>query len=296
MKKKFIPLVLLWSVLTFFPACGSAQQVEEVLTIPVGKLEVVAIRDALGSMEAKLLPDLANYPELLKLFEHGPLPAVNNVYFLKIDGKNVLIDTGWGKEQPEKQGSMLQSLATLGVAPTAINDILLTHMDFDHIGGLTQAGKPVFPNATLWIAKPEYEAWLRSDIQKRPQEKIALAQKIAEIYKDHLKLFEFGQEILPGIKAVNATGHTPGHTAYDITSGNETLTIAGDIMHISSVQLLNPKLSTIYDMDMQKAAESRAALLKRAATTGSQLGGMHFPMVSPVKQREDGGFNMREPR
>ena len=123
-----------------------------------------------------------------------------------------------------------------------------------------------------------------------------LARSLWKIYSGQIKLFKYGEEILPGITAVDARGHTPGHTAFDIVSGNEKMTIGGDVMHIYQVQLQKPQRSTIYDMDMKKAAETRTRLLQRASEEKSIFGGMHFPLVSPVLKRADGGFMMREPR
>lgn len=285
-----------WLLLSALLSPVCAEELDAIESIPVGQLQVLAMTDARGQMEAALLPDLASYPEYAGIFANGPVPSINRVFYLQDGDKKILFDSGWGLEQQEKKGQLYKLLEVAGIAPASITDILLTHLDFDHIGGLVKDGKPVFPNAILWISQPEYEAWLAGNIQKRSQEKIKLAQTMAGIYKDKIRLFQFGQEILPGIKTIDASGHTPGHTAFEIVSGADRLIIGGDMMHIIQAQLPRPELSTIYDMDMNKAAETRKRLLKMAAENRAQLSGMHMEPISPVYPREDGGFMMRQPR
>ncbi|MDE5832142.1 MAG: MBL fold metallo-hydrolase [Desulfovibrio sp.] len=263
--------------------------------VSVGELQVWPILDANVTMESSLLPGLKDFPQYEGVFANGPAPAVDQTFLVPINDRLVLIDTGWGKGGP-KDGRTLDILSENNIKPENIGDILLTHMDIDHIGGLLDGDKATFPNATLWISKPEYEAWINGNLDKRPEVAKAKAKKVAELYKDRIKLFEYGDEIMPGITAIEASGHTPGHTAFDITNGGQKLTVAGDIIHIWPVQLPLPQLSTTYDIDMEKAAKTRERLLDRAAAERSLFAGMHFPMISPVIKRADGGFNMREPR
>lgn len=273
-----------------------AEELEAIESIPLGSRKVLALTDARGSVAAELVPDLAKFPEYAALFANGPLSSVNRAFYFDDGSKKVLIDSGWGLEQQEKKGQLYELLKVAGIEPDSITDVLLTHMDFDHIGGLVKEGKPVFANATLWISQPEYEAWLAGNIQKRPEEKIKFAQDMAAIYKDKIRLFQFDSEILPGITAIDASGHTPGHTAFEIVSGPDKLVIGGDLLHIVEVQLPKPELSTIYDMDMEKAAQTRIRLLKQAVKDKSTFMGMHIEPISPVYERPDGGFMMRQAR
>lgn len=293
MKKKLALLLSLSVCLLSFAAM--AETPEDVEIIPVGDLEVYGITDAHSTMESRLLPDLDAHPELKPLFEHGPLPAVAKTYLLKTGNHVILVDTGWGNEQAIK-GKTLDKLAELGIKPENITDIILTHLDMDHIGGLVNNGKAVFPNAEVWISKPEYDAWINGKIEKRSADAIRKAKTIKEIYGNRVKTFAWDEEILPGVKAIEASGHTPGHTAFDIVSGKNKLTIAGDLIHIAEVQLPHPEMSTIYDVDMKKAVDSRKHLLQRAVDDASLFAGMHFNMVSPVRAGENGAYFMRQPR
>ena len=260
----------------------------------VGDLDVMVIRDADVSMGPQLLPGLEEKaPEFVGVFQHGPVPAVDQTFYFKKDGRQVLVDAGWGKEH-KVEGHTADLLHENGIAEGDITDILLTHMDTDHIGGLLRNGQPVYPHATLWISRPEYEAWVGGGGVNRGEAAVDLARKVAAAYT--VKQFDYGDEILPGVTAVDASGHTPGHTAYDIVSGKDKMTIAGDILHIAPVQLARPDLSTVYDMDGEKAAAARKRLLDRAAKERALFAGMHFPMVSDVRKIPDNGFVMKQPR
>lgn len=259
----------------------------------VGDLDVMVIRDADVRMGKQLLPGLdEKAPEFAGVFEHGPVAAVDQTFHFKTGDHQVLVDAGWGKELRE-EGHTADLLHENGIAEDDITDILLTHMDRDHIGGLLSNGERVYPKATLWISRPEFEAWMRGGVN-RGEAAVKLAKQVATAYP--VKLFDFGDEVLPGVTAVDASGHTPGHTAYDIVSGDARMTIAGDVLHIAPVQLARPDLSTTYDIDGEKAAATRARLLARAASDGALFAGMHFPMVSPVREIPGNGFVMKTPR
>lgn len=287
--RAFVPLLLAILILATPVAA-----LEETMLIPVGKFDILAMLDAKGNAKADLIPGLDMYPEFAGLFKNAPEGVFRTFYF-KDGGHNILVDAGWGEEQ-QPHGNTVALLEREGIAPAAITDLLITHLDWDHIGGLVKDGKPVFPNALLWISQPEYDAWLKGDLDKRPQQAKERARKLMDIYKGKIREFQFGEEILPGVTALDASGHTPGHTCYEIESGDDKMYIAGDIMHLAPVQLIRPELSSIYDIDPQKAAQSREDLLEKAANGKAIFAGMHMPTISPVRKRPDGGYMMREPR
>lgn len=121
----------------------------------VGDLDVMAMCDADISMGKQLFPDLDKYPEFSGVFANGQVPAVLQTFYLKNSGRHALIDAGWGKEFKVK-GHTVELLRENGIHPGMITDIILTHMDHDHLGGLLENGKLVFPNAVLWVSRPEY--------------------------------------------------------------------------------------------------------------------------------------------
>lgn len=171
--------------------------------------------------------------------------------------------------------------------PEAVTDILMTHLDVDHVSGLVAGGKAVYPNATLHIAEAEYDAWIVQGTA-RPAPAIENARKAVAAYADRVSRHAYGKEPVPGITAVAAQGHTPGHTAYSISSGKDRLCIVGDLLHVAPVQLRNPDQNSRYDASPQ-AAQTRRELLSRLAHEKSQVAGMHFVDIGFVREK-DGGF------
>lgn len=201
------------------------------------------------------------------------IPASVSTFLLKADGEYVLFDAGLGSFG----GELAQHLDQLGVPADSIKKIYITHMHVDHIAGLVssmQEGKPqkVFNNAEIYLGKIEHDAWLnlpKNDLQKT----------VIELYKDKLHLFEFGETLPHGIIALDAVGHTPGHTVFQA----DGVLVIGDLMHGYALQKDHPEINSNYDMDKEKSAESRKRLMDLAKQNGFTLAGMHLPVPGFVK-------------
>lgn len=211
------------------------------------------------------------------------------VFYLDKGDKKILIDSGWGVEQKEGKGKLLELLNNMNVQPDSITDILLTHMDFDHLGGLVKEQIAVFPNASIWISRPEYEAWRAGRINSRPAGKLEFANETIDKYGNSLHLFDFGNEILPGITAIDTNGQTPGHTAYEIDDGKNKVVAIGDII-ISEAQMLRPQLYSINDMDHEQATKSRERILKYIDENYATLIGMRMDRFGKITKNENGGY------
>ena len=196
------------------------------------------------------------------------VPASVSVFLLQIDGKNILFDAGLGAFG----GQTLDRLAAFDITPDKIDLIYLTHFHVDHIAGMIakdSAGKnvKVFNNATVYAGKVEYDAWM-SDIPKNDLQKAVMG-----IYKDRLHLFAFGDSLPHGVLALDAVGHTPGHTAFQISN----LLVIGDLMHGYALQKDHPEINSNYDMDKEKSIESRKRLMQYARDNKLTMAGMHLP-------------------
>lgn len=196
------------------------------------------------------------------------IPASVSTFLVKVDGKYILFDAGLGAFG----GQLMNRLAALGVNPDSIGLVYLTHFHVDHISGLVakdDAGNDtkVFKNAAVYAGKVEYDAWM-NDIPKND-----LQKNIMALYKDSLHLFAFGDTLPHGIVAMDAVGHTPGHTAFQLAN----LLIVGDLMHGYALQKDHPEINSNYDMDKPKSAESRKRILQYASDNKLLMAGMHLP-------------------
>lgn len=270
------------------PAPAAQPANPDVLRFKIGALDAVALKD--GDIDA---------PNDGKTFAIGqPAEAVNalltaagqptDLLHLSIQpllvrsGDRVLLfDTGAADASFARAGRLPASLRAAGIEPSQVTDIFLSHQHQDHTGGLlTNEGKLAFPNAALHLSAPEWES-LKSD---RDAAKLvaAMAPKVAA--------FQPGAAIVPGVvTAVAVDGHTPGHSAYEIASGDQRLLYIGDTAHHFVISVQRPEWTVQYDMDAPLAQTSRRALLQRAADGNLRLYSVHFPFpgLGRVKAQGD---------
>ena len=196
------------------------------------------------------------------------IPASVSTFLVQVDGAYILFDAGLGAFG----GQLMNRLAALGVNPDSIGLVYLTHFHMDHIAGLVAkdsagADVKVFKNAAIYAGKVEYDAWM-NDIPKNDMQKNVMA-----LYKDSLHLFAFGDSLPHGVLAMDAVGHTPGHTAFQLSN----LLVVGDLMHGYALQKDHPEINSNYDMDKAKSAESRKRLMQYARENKLLMAGMHLP-------------------
>ena len=196
------------------------------------------------------------------------IPASVSTFLVQADGVYILFDAGLGAFG----GQLMKRLAALDVNPDSIGLVYLTHFHMDHIAGLVakdSAGTDtkVFKNAAVYAGQVEYDAWM-NDIPKNDMQKNVMA-----LYKDSLHLFAFGDTLPHGVLALDAVGHTPGHTAFQLSN----LLVVGDLMHGYALQKDHPEINSNYDMDKAKSAESRKRLMQYAHENKLLMAGMHLP-------------------
>ncbi|MDR2491223.1 MAG: MBL fold metallo-hydrolase [Spirochaetaceae bacterium] len=210
----------------------------------------------------------------------GVYQAETNCFVLKTGDAYYLFDTGFGLGN-----TINAALVKIGIDADRISGIFITHSHRDHIGGLQKDGYTAFPNATLYVSQAELVKWGSS-----PD-----AQKLF-LYKDRIKMFDGapidagGSEIVQGIFAVSAEGHTVGHTCFLLQSGKQRLLVIGDLVHVQDVQFEMPEISVTYDADAAQAAAVRREILEYAAKRAVPIAGMHLraPAAGTVKQAKNG--------
>jgi glyoxylase-like metal-dependent hydrolase (beta-lactamase superfamily II) len=225
----------------------------------------------------------ASQAQLDRYLSGGNFQSETNTFLIRGRGLTVVVDTGFG-------GAIFESMKTLGVSPADVDAVLLTHLHGDHIGGLQRDGKALFPKAKVYLAAEERAWWV--DTQGNAGAKAALApyDGRTETFRP-VKIDANPQEILPGIRAAAAFGHTPGHTVFLLESSGQKLLIWGDLMHVEGIQFPLPELSVSYDTDSTAAAAVRREILDYAVRNRIPIAGMHlvYPALGTV-ERDGTGY------
>ena len=226
--------------------------------------EIFPIQDNLSPrmMGRTLFPDAPDSLIAELGLEEG-IPASVSAFLVKTDGNEILFDAANGA--PDSQ--LMPVLESLPTTADEVDYIFITHLHGDHIGGLLKEGEAVFSNALVYINKTEYDAWMA--MEGRQSEGL---RNICSAYGERVKTFTLEDELPCGIEAVEAYGHTPGHTAYRVGDA----LIAGDVMHGTALQARYPEFSAGFDMDKEMSVKTRRAILKMAEE-GVKVYGMHFP-------------------
>ena len=272
-----------------------AQQIAGVYHRRIGDIVVTAISDGYldSTLDVMRNVDLEKARQILSdAFRPARRTSVNT-FLIHSRGRMAIVDTGSGNYLQPTAGFVQRSLAAAGIDPKSIDTVLLTHMHPDHSAGLVDMsnGRLLFPNAELVMHENELAHWFDEGAMAKADERsaklyfLAGREQVAP-YKNRTRLFREG-EVFPGVTAVPSLGHTPGHTAYLIASGNEQLMIWGDTVHVPEVQTAFPEAGMAFDTDLAAAAAARKRMFDRVATDGILIAGMHlhFPAFSRLARR-----------
>jgi len=250
----------------------------------VGDITIAAVSDGFldGNLDVLRNIDKEEARQILSdNFRPARRTAVN-CFLIYTAGKLLLVETGCGRYMANTGGQLLTNLAAAGVDPASIESVLLTHMHPDHSAGLTDmtTGKRNFPNAELVMHENEPKHWFDDAAMARGDDRekklfFQAGREQVEPYRDRWRLFKQG-EVLPGVTAMPFHGHTPGHTGYLVTSGNESLLIWGDIVHVPEVQTARPEVCMAFDTDKAQAEATRRRVFDMVATDKMRVTGMHL--------------------
>jgi glyoxylase-like metal-dependent hydrolase (beta-lactamase superfamily II) len=294
----------LFTSATFAAAPMAKTQAPGFYRMMLGDFEVTAISDGTVKLPVKDL--LINIkPAQVDAALSGaklsyPLETSVNAYLINTGSKLVLIDTGAAGLFGPTLGNMLANLKASGYSPDQVDEIYITHMHPDHVGGLLSDGAMAFPNAIVRLDKADADFWLsEANMKAAPKDAQGFFQGAMTSLKPYvdagkLKTFEGNVELIPGVRTVASHGHTPGHALYMVESKGQKLMLWGDLMHVAAVQFANPAVTIKFDTDTKNAAKERAKAYADAAKNGYLVGIAHvsFPGIGYV-QKNAGGKGYR---
>lgn len=225
----------------------------------------------------------------------GALTPPCNLTLLRHQGRVVLFDVGSGPDFQPSAGRLPDTLDAMGLAPEDITHLVLTHGHPDHLWGLLDDfDDPYLPNAEILMGRAEFDYWMdpatMDSIGTARQSFAAGAQRRLEAVADRVTFFEDGAEILPGVAARGTFGHTPGHMAFELRDGSESLMVLGDSLGNPHVAFEAPGFESGSDQDPAMAAATRRGLLDQLASAQMRVAGFHLPGGLGRVERTGGAF------
>jgi glyoxylase-like metal-dependent hydrolase (beta-lactamase superfamily II) len=311
MKRNLLSLSLLAAAIAFTSGAAVAEaptaslaRIDHVQAgfqhVKIGDIDVIALSDGTLPIPAdKLLTNVKPGEVAMRLaqtYQDTAVDASVNAFLIKTGDRLVMVDAGTGELYGPSLNKLAVSLGAAGYRPEQVTDILITHIHTDHTGGLMDGRRMVFPNATVHIERKEVDYWLSPEQRARAPESArkyfdeALAKVKPYVDAGKVKTFSGETQLFPGIKAIPAPGHTPGHTFYALESRGRKLVFWGDLIHVAEVQLARPDVTIVFDVDPNAAAATRKRAIADAAAGRYLVAGDHvaFPGIGHVRTDGDG--------
>ncbi|MCC8018257.1 MAG: MBL fold metallo-hydrolase [Rikenellaceae bacterium] len=273
-------------------AAAQAQN-ENIYAYPVGDYKVYLLSEGQSDGNPSIL--IGAGEEILgRYIPTGTYPSAVNTFLVVTPDKNVLIDAGFGR-------NLFDNLDAVGTGADGVDEILLTHMHGDHIGGMLREGTPAFPGAKVIVARAERDYWSSdtemAGVPENGRGSFLNARRVFDAYAGLLETVEpFDIAEVPaeaGIYPVRAYGHTPGHTGFMVVSRGARLLIWGDLTHVTPVQMPHPEIAVTYDVDPAAAIATRRQIMRYAAEQGIPVAGMHIAYPGIGTLAPDGATGYR---
>jgi glyoxylase-like metal-dependent hydrolase (beta-lactamase superfamily II) len=284
------------------PAQGSgSRQAPGFYRYKVGDIEVTAINDGFAQRPLEGFVRNAELSQVQQAMQEAflpgnALPITFNTLVLNNGGRLTLIDTGNGDMGAPTSGRWMANFRAAGFDPGQVNTVVISHFHGDHINGLRlKDGTAVFPNAEVMVPSAEWTFWMdEARMNQAPEAMKGAFQGVRRVFgpiANNVKRYEMDKEVVPGLTAVAAPGHTPGHTAYMLSSGSGKLMIMSDTTNHPALFVRNPDWSAVFDMDADQARATRRRLLDMAASERAQVAFYHAPFPGTGHIAKDGnGF------
>jgi glyoxylase-like metal-dependent hydrolase (beta-lactamase superfamily II) len=253
--------------------CTSVNDGARTFPMPDGFVRNVSKDQALAAAEAAYMPK-------------GMVTIPFNPQLINTGSNLVLIDCGFGPGAGPTVGLMAGNLMAAGIDPKSVDMVIMSHLHPDHTNGIKASdGSLAFPNAEIKVPAQDWAFWMSDEnAAKAPNDMMknyfANVRKVYAGLADKVTKFEWGKEVAPGITALDTSGHTPGHTSFAVASGSSRILIQSDVTNIPELFLRNPDWHVAFDIDPQKAAQTRRSFYDMASTEKAMVVGFHFTFPS----------------
>jgi glyoxylase-like metal-dependent hydrolase (beta-lactamase superfamily II) len=251
------------------------------MPMPDGFVRNVSKDKALAAAEAAYMPK-------------GQVVVPFNPVVINTGSKLVLIDTGFPPGVVPTAGRFQANLAAAGIDANAIDIVVLSHLHPDHINGIKTAdGAPAFPNAEIKAPEPDWAFWMNDENAAKAGNDMmkgyfANTRKVLSDIAGKVTRYQWGKEVAPGVTALDASGHTPGHTAFAVASGSARLLVQSDVTNIPELFLRNPDWHVAFDVDPERAVTTRRKFYDMASAERALIAGFHFAFPSLGYVEKDG--------
>jgi len=261
----------------------------------LGDVEITALSDGTVALPVDQLLTNTNPARVDRALGRAglssPLETSVNAYLINTGEKLVLIDSGAAALFGPTLGGLAANLKAAGYQPEQVDEIYLTHLHADHVGGLTIDGRMAFPNAIVRADGADADYWLndtnlsRATKKDRPAFEAAKAALQPYIEAHRFRPFRGATSLAAGISALPRHGHTAGHTTYLVQSRGQRLMFWGDLIHVAAMQFDQPAVTISFDTNARAAAIERKRAFADAATGNYLVAGAHlsFPGIGRVR-------------
>ncbi len=280
---------------------GGSRQAPGFYRYKVGDIEVTAIHDGFARRPLEGFVRNAELSQVQQAMQEAflpsdALPIVFTTLVLRQNDRLTLIDTGNGDSGAPTTGLWMANFRAAGFDPAQVNTVVISHFHGDHINGLRlKDGTAVFPKAEIMVPAAEWDFWMDdARMNQAPEGMKGAFQGVRRVFgpvaKD-VKRYDANKEIVPGLTSVAAPGHTPGHTAFMLSSGSGKLMVLSDITNHPALFVRNPDWAAVFDMDADQARATRRRMLDMAASERAQVSFYHapFPATGHIA-KEGNGF------
>jgi glyoxylase-like metal-dependent hydrolase (beta-lactamase superfamily II) len=225
------------------------------------------------------------------------IPLMARSLMIEAGKRRILVDCGLGDlwAEPQRRIYAIRNVPELdwGFDPESVTDLILTHLHFDHAGGLvrrtsTGSVEGVFPNARIHLQRAQWEQARNPTLKDRASYLPETVQFLGTA--PGLTLHDGDVELLPGLFLHRVDGHTRGQQWVELCGGRETLFFPTDVVPTAHHVPLAYHLG--YDLCAETLLREKEVLLKRALTERAWVCFQHdaHTAIARIGKSERGQF------